>query len=411
MSTFERSPSRLRALARAVDCFHVPAFRRVWTAAVLFALGQWMERVAVGWFVLDSTGSVFLTALVWSVRMLPNLVLGPVAGALSDRLPRARVLAAAALVKAVVLAAIGVAVLTGHDSVPLLFTLVALSGATMAFQISSLQALAADTVGRERLASAVSLTSFGQRSVGAVGAVGGGLLITTLGPAFTFALAVVPVVTAASIYVRLPAGGRRVASQPLLSDVADGLRLLVTVRLVSVLLGLMVVVEILGFSYHSLLPVIASAVLDVGPVGLGTLVSATALGSLAGTGALTLMADMRRKGPLLVGVVFSFGVLLVALAGSDRFVLSIVIVAGIGAMAAMVDALEWILLQASVPDGMRGRVLGGWNLAIGIGVIGPIALGALADVAGVQWAIGASGALLATAALIIAVGARRLREV
>ena len=411
MSTFERSPSRLRALARAVDCFHVPAFRRVWTAAVLFALGQWMERVAVGWFVLDSTGSVFLTALVWSVRMLPNLVLGPVAGALSDRLPRARVLAAAALVKAVVLAAIGVAVLTGHDSVPLLFTLVALSGATMAFQISSLQVLAADTVGRERLASAVSLTSFGQRSVGAVGAVGGGLLITTLGPAFTFALAVVPVVAAASIYVRLPAGGRRVASQPLLSDVADGLRLLVTVRLVSVLLGLMVVVEILGFSYHSLLPVIASAVLDVGPVGLGTLVSATALGSLAGTGALTLMADMRRKGPLLVGVVFSFGVLLVALAGSDRFVLSIVIVAGIGAMAAMVDALEWILLQASVPDGMRGRVLGGWNLAIGIGVIGPIALGALADVAGVQWAIGASGALLATAALIIAVGARRLREV
>ena len=411
MSTFERSPSRLRALARAVDCFHVPAFRRVWTAAVLFALGQWMERVAVGWFVLDSTGSVFLTALVWSVRMLPNLVLGPVAGALSDRLPRARVLAAAALVKAVVLAAIGVAVLTGHDSVPLLFTLVALSGATMAFQISSLQALAADTVGRERLASAVSLTSFGQRSVGAVGAVGGGLLITTLGPAFTFALAVVPVVAAASIYARLPAGGRRVASQPLLSDVADGLRLLVTVRLVSVLLGLMVVVEILGFSYHSLLPVIASAVLDVGPVGLGTLVSATALGSLAGTGAPTLMADMRRKGPLLVGVVFSFGVLLVALAGSDRFVLSIVIVAGIGAMAAMVDALEWILLQASVPDGMRGRVLGGWNLAIGIGVIGPIALGALADVAGVQWAIGASGALLATAALIIAVGARRLREV
>jgi MFS family permease len=337
--------------------------------------------------------------------------LGPLAGALSDRLPRARLLAAAALVKTVVLVAIGVAVLTGHDSVPLLFTLVAVSGATMAFQISSLQALAADTVGRDRLASAVSLTSFGQRSVGAAGAIGGGLLIGTLGPGPTFLLAVVPVAAAAAIYARLPVGGRRVASQPLLSDVADGLRLLVTVRLVSVLLGLMVVVEILGFSYHSLLPVIATAVLDVGPLGLGTLVSAAAVGSLAGTGALTLMADMRHKGPLLVGVVFTFGLLLVALAGSDRFMLSIVIIAGIGAMAAMVDALEWILLQASVPDNMRGRVLGGWNLAIGIGVIGPISLGALADAAGVQWAIGASGALLAAAAITIAIGARRLREV
>ncbi len=97
---------------------------------------------------------------------------------------------------------------------------------------------------------------------------------------------------------------------------------------------------------------------------------------------------------MLILVFAVFGVLIVALGSSTSFALSLAVVAGIGAMAAMVDALEWIMLQASVPDRLRGRALGGWNLAIGFGWVGPIVLGAVADVAGVQWAFTTSGLLL-----------------
>lgn len=403
--------ARRRLYPRAVDPFRVPAFRRVWAAATVFSAGMWMERVAVGWFVLDSTGSVLLTALVWSVRMVPNIVLGPVAGAISDRVPRARVLALAAALKATVLATLGALVITDLDSVVVLFALVAISGASMSFQISSLQALAAETAQPDRLASAVGLTAFGQRFAGAIGALGGGALIGWIGAGGTFLLAVVPVALAALLYARIaPGRDRRIPTQPLLEDVAAGLRMLVTVRLVTVLLALMVAVEILGFSYNSLLPVIAEQVLEVGPGGLGTLVSAAAVGSLGGTLALTLMAEMRRKGLLLGGVMCMFGLLLIALAAADALLVAIAVVAAIGAMAAMVDALEWILLQSAVPAEMRGRVLGGWNLAIGAGLIGPIVLGLVADVAGVRWAIGASGALLAVTAVVSVLAVPRLRQ-
>ena len=60
--------------------FGIPSFRRLWAAGVLFSLGQVMERTAIGWFVLDATGSVFLTALAWAVRSIPNSLLRPDCG-------------------------------------------------------------------------------------------------------------------------------------------------------------------------------------------------------------------------------------------------------------------------------------------------------------------------------------------
>ena len=57
-------------------------------ASALFASAQWMERTAVGWLVLDATGSVFLTALAWAVRSAPSMIMGPLAGALPSCAPR-----------------------------------------------------------------------------------------------------------------------------------------------------------------------------------------------------------------------------------------------------------------------------------------------------------------------------------
>ncbi len=190
----------------------------------------------------------------------------------------------------------------------------------------------------------------------------------------------------------------------------EGLQTIVRVRVVGLLLGLMVVVEILGFSFNSLLPAIADSLLGVGPEGLGTLMSGAALGSMAGT-AFLAFAYRSQKGPMLLGVVSLFGVLLVGLAASRSFLLSVVIVGAVGAMAAMVDALEWMLLQASVDKRLRGRVLGAWNLAVGWGWIGPVVLGALSEWIGVGSALALSGVSLALIGALFAFKSRVLRQV
>lgn len=384
----------------------------MWLGAVLFGFGMWMERLAIGWFVLDETGSVFLAALSFAIRTIPNLVMGPIGGAASDRLPRARVLTATAVVRMVAAALMSLAVFADVATVPLLFALVFVSGATIAFQNTALQPLQADIVGPARLGNAISLTSFGQRSIGIAGALSGGLLISWLGPAPTFLVGALPLAGAALLFARVrpPARRPRPASR-FVTEVADGLRLMVQTPMVRLLLGMMILVEILGFSYNGLLPAVAERVLEVGPERLGVLTASAAVGSMLGTAFLVFAADRLRRGLMLLGVFLIFGALLVVLGNSTLFWLSVLAVAGIGASAAIVDALEWIMLQDSVPDELRGRALGGWNFAIGWGWIGPITLGAIADATSVPTALTLSGtALLASALAALALaGSLRAR--
>ncbi len=367
-----------------------------------------MERTAIGWFVLDLTGSVFLTALAWSVRSIPNVFFGPIAGALADRYSRRVLLATNACVRASIVTVLGL-VAGGEEAVLQILVLVGLSGVTMTVQTAALQSLAGDVAGAGRLASAISLVSFGARSVGAVGALASGFLIAGIGASGTFLLAAAPLVLSALLFASVPSPARAPSNARLSADVLEGLQTIVRVPIVGLLLGLMVVVEILGFSFNALLPAVADLLLGVGPEGLGTLMSGAALGSMAGTAFLAL-AHRSPKGPLLLGAVSLFGVLLVGLAVSQSFLLSMLIVGAVGAMAAMVDALEWMLLQASVDERLRGRVLGAWNLAIGWGWIGPVVLGALAEWIGVENALALSGALLALTGALVASQSRLLRQ-
>ena len=84
-----------------------------------------MERTAIGWFVFDLTGSVFLTALAWSARSLPNL-LGPITGAIADRYPRGRVLALSAAGRGAVVLVMALVIFSAGGSVLPLLALVVL---------------------------------------------------------------------------------------------------------------------------------------------------------------------------------------------------------------------------------------------------------------------------------------------
>jgi len=391
--------------------FDEPEFRKVWGAAVLFGLGLWAERVAVGWFVLDATGSVLLTALSFAIRTIPNMVVGPIAGAASDRFSRATILVVAAMVRTVAVAAMGGVVLWGGESIPLLLGLVLITGATNALQITSLNALQAAIVGREQLGNAISLTQMGQRTVAVIGGLSGGFLLGWLGPGPTFLAATGPLMLAAVGYSRVSVtreareGAER---NGFISEVLEGLALIVRIPVVRLLLTLMILVEILGFSWNSLLPAVAELVLEVGPEGLGALMASTALGSMVGTLILVVTSHWQYRGRMLLVVFAVFGLLLVALGLSRIFVVSLMIVAGLGATSAMVDALEWIMLQSNVPDRLRGRALGGWIFAIGFGWLGPVSLGALAEVTSVGRAVATGGSLLLVVALTSALVAPRL---
>jgi MFS family permease len=371
-----------------------------------------MERLVVGWYVHQQTGSVFLTAATFAARSAPSVVFGPIGGAIADRFDRRKTLMTTAGVRGALQAALAAWTLLGDGSIWPVFALVALAGVTATFEVPSTQALITDIVDRRDAMNAIAVSSFAMRAVGVLGAMIGGVMLEVVHPGWVFMTGAAFLAATAAVFASLRAGGP-IRSRPqtgsILSNTVQGIRTMIGIPVVAILLGVAVVVEILGFAYGSVLPVVADDVLAVGPAGLGALTLMAGVGSVAGVALLSTLGDFRRKGLLVVIVIAGFGGFLIALAASTSFPLSLAIIVGVGAMAAMFDALQWTVLQANVPAEMRGRAIGGWVFAVGFGWVGHLSMGAIGQALGVQWALAASGITLVSLGLVMLVLARRLR--
>ncbi len=407
----------LRVHTGPLRSLHNPAFRWLWSSGLLFGFGNWMQRLTIGWLVLDQTGSVFLTALSFAVRSAPNLLFGPIGGAIADRYSRRNVMVSAAAMKVAIAVGLGLLALNGDVAIWAVMALVGLAGVTAAFELPASQALAVDVVGRRDAANGIAMLSVATRAVGAAGAITGGLLIETLGPGFVFFLGGVAFMigglTVSRVMVVRPSVVLEDSARGLrgfLAGTFGGIKTLLGIPIVATLLFFAMVVEIFGFTYQSVMPSLADDVLGVGAAGLGTLTAMASIGSLAGSVLITALADFRRKGYLAMGIVFIYGACLVALGNSEIFPLSLLIITFVGMMAASFDALQWTLLQANVPDHMRGRAMGGWIFAIGFGWAGSLELGIIAEVFSVTWALSVNGVgllVLGAAALLFSGRLRR----
>ena len=138
------APQAPSTVARIAELFAVPGYARLWAGAVLFALGAWTERVAIGWYVFDKTDSAFITAMATAAFIAPGLIVGPIAGTLSDRLPRPRILASAAALKAIVILGIALLARNPDASLPVILLLLSVSGAGGSLNLSSLHTLSGD---------------------------------------------------------------------------------------------------------------------------------------------------------------------------------------------------------------------------------------------------------------------------
>jgi MFS family permease len=383
---------------------------------MLLALANWSTRLAVGWLVLVETESVFLAAAVYAVQKAPLIFAAPIAGYISDRVDRSRMLVAAGLYKSAVACGLAVLALGGVSAVWPVFLLVGLLGVGQSIEVPATQGLITDTVPRRTAMNAVTLHSTGARTVGAVGGLVGGIVIKSFGiPVALFAGCAVFLAGAVYMFVmpvpRVATGAVGKIGANIFLESARSLASLIRIPVVRVLLLATIIVEIFGFAYHSLLPGFARGVLELDADGLGTLAMMSGFGSVIGVVILSSLGDFKRKGMLIIGLTVGYGVMLIAFAGSGIFPVSLALITGVGAMAACFDAMQWTTLQQNVPDEQRGQAIGGWVFAIGLGWIGPLILGAVGEALGVQWALAGAGAVVALTGIAAYFTSAGLRKV
>ena len=374
-------------------------------------IGTWMQRIGVGWLAWQLSESGAVLGLVAFADLFPTIVIGPIGGALADRLDRRRVLMVAQSL--IMLQAITLALLTatGLITVELLLALVLFSGAIIGFNQPARLALVPNLVPRSHLATAVAINSVVFNSARFIGPALAGIVIVWFGIAAVFALNALSFLAflLALSRLRLPGTGRpRGARQgSLFGAVGEGLRYALGHPGLGPILLVHAALAVSSRPFVELLPGFAAEVFGRGASGLAMLSSAVGIGAVAGGLWLAQRDDQAGLPRLVLTSSFLVTLTILGFALSPWFLLGLVFVtlAGIGMVSAGVSTQT--VLQMSVEETMRGRVLSLFGLIFRGGpAVGALAMGAASESMGFQAPL-AIGALLGTLACFLTWRRRR----
>jgi MFS family permease len=371
-----------------------------------------MQQVLLGWLALGMTGSDSMVGVVFAVRSTPNLVVGLVVGALTDRLDRRVLMRLSGL--GIVLSSLTVAGLlfTQHLQVWHLLLYTGVLGTLQALEMTARQAYVYDTLGASGAAQGIALISMAQRLGSACGALLVGVLLQWWGAAAAFlAMSLCYSAGLGGLYALRQAGtAAPLYREPLWQNLCAYIRALRTNQAIRSLMMSTATAEVLGFSHQVMLPILAKDVLQVGAAGLGALTAIRFAGGTLGVILLTALSAVRRQGILLLVVLGLFGGGEVLLGYAAQFWLAAVCVMFISVMAAAADVLHQTLLQFSVSNEQRGRAMGAWVVGVGTAPVGQLEIGHLAALTSAQMALSINGLALTALAVVLALSLPRLRQ-
>lgn len=380
-------------------------FRWLMGGRVTASLGNAVAPVALGFAVLDLTGSVTDLGLVVAARSSANVLLLLVGGVLADRLPRARLMWGSALAASLTQAVVAVTVLGGTASVGLLAALSAVNGAVSAMAYPASSAVTPQTVPADVVRPANALLRLGVNGAMVAGAALGGLLVAAVGPGWGIAVDAATFAVAALCFARVQAArtaaAHRTSSSRPLADLREGWSEFWSRTWVwAVVLQFMVVNACLTGSVAVLGPAVADQTFGRRLWGLA--LAAETLGLVAG-GLVALRWRPRRALALGVLCTAVTALPLLVLAGAPRapLLVAALFVAGV---AIEQFAVAWdVSLQQHVPADRLARVYS--YDAVGSFVAIPVGQALIGPVAG---AVGPARTLQAAAVLVVVVTAATL---
>lgn len=319
------------------------------------ALAVQIQTVAVGWYIYDATKDPFYLGLVGLSQFLPALVLVLATGAVADRFRRRTVMAICLLAQALCAIAILVSIRLGPDAIWAVFAALVGFGTARAFFNPAQQSLLPNLVPPEHLGSAIAVNVVGLKLGTVVGPLLGGLFYA-ISAELAFGATIVALLAAASLMLLIP---RPVQGQPTearsLKTLLAGFSYIRSQKIVLGAITLDLFTVLLG-GVTALFPVYAADILHIGPVGLGLLVAAPAVGTVFVALYLSVRPIADHAGTMLfVSVAVSAMAILVFGLSTVTVVSLIALVINGGADMVSVY-LRHTLIQLWTPDAVRGRV-------------------------------------------------------
>ncbi len=371
-----------------------PPFRAVLAAAALERFANSAMTILLGFQVYALSHNPFDLGLLGLVEAIPGVSLVLYGGHIADRHSRRRIL----LVTTTLLIGLALAfavVSRSGQNLKLLFLFAFLTGVVRAFDDPAASGLEAQVVPQHQIMAGVSLMATTARLAGVLGPVAGGFAWGALGPVGAYlAIAAMFTISGAFLLLGVP---EQSSSHTAPDGQNAGQRIVQGLRYVfghQILLGSMALDLFAVFfgGATALLPVFATDILQVGPIGFGLLRSASAAGSLVAALLAGRLLPQRRAGHVLLGVIAGFGVSMVVFGLSRSLPLSLLALFAAGLCDGVSVVIRRAILRLASPDAMRGRVAAVKSVFVGSSnELGAFESGMLAGLVGASAAVWAGG--------------------
>ncbi len=350
------------------------------------------------------SGDAFLVGALQACRAVPTIFITPIAGVMSDRMNRRRILMGTQATLAVLAASFATLVISGYVQVWHLFVFTFLTGSCFAMNNPLRLTMVSNTVPRESLVNATALTSVAFNINRVVGPALGGLLIAFLGPGDNFVIQATCYAASAvmvfGVHTEFAARQKKARQPSPFSDFREGVSYVLHHRptLAIVVLAFIPTLFVMPFT-AGLMPVFSKDVLGQGSAGLGLLLSCYGIGGLTGTLAIASMGNMGGKLVIQAAMGVAAGATLILVSRSTSMSVALPLLAVQGLAQMVFFSMNNTTLQSITPDNVRGRVNSIYMMHLAMVPLGSFLAGTLAGGFGSPLAMLVGG--VCSAALVV----------
>jgi len=375
-------------------------FRLFWTGLFISNVGSWMQITAISWLLYELTHSPLQLGLNGLFRAVPTICFGLLGGTLTDRYDRRRLLLFTQATLMVLAFLLGILAQTGLIQVWHIYALTLVSAIVGTLDGPARQALYPSLVPRSALSNAIALNSLLWKGTVLLGPSLAGIAISTIGTDgafYTNALSFLGVIVA--LFLMEAGPSRIVVRGEFLKDLKEGVSYVFSQKIILGVMGMEAASAIFGLD-QAMLTIFASDILRAGATGLGFLQSARGLGAIAGSGLLIFMGEQLSHGKILFVSALLYGASFAIFGLSNSLPLSLFLLLIAGATDTIWGAARNTILQLQTKEGMRGRVMGIFQLSNrGLSPLGQVETGLVVPLVGAKEATFIGGLIVTAVTL------------
>lgn len=386
-------------------------FRLYFSGQAVSILGSWIQQVALSWLVYRLTGSAALLGVTAFCSLIPQLLVGPLAGAWIDKQDKKKWLMGVQSLLALQAFAMAALCWTQWITPSFILAMALCLGVLNSFDTPLRQSLIGSFVEkREDLPNALALNAMLFNTGRFLGPPIAGLLLGLSSETFCFALNGCSFLALIAT-LQLVRGAAPARAKGTVGEVfKEGLLYAWQTWTVRMLILTLIVVNLTASSYAVLLPIFAREVFGGDAKTLGWLWGAAGCGAFVSTLYLTTRSHSQLLNSIVAGVAISAASLL-AFASTQELALALCCMAGLGFGISVCNVGINMVLQSTSPEHLRGRVVSFFTSArFGFDALGGLLAGLVAAGLGVQRTLWVSGAVLLVFAGVLLTRRVRLQQ-